>query len=225
MRRLLPLLVLAAAPLSSAGEPVAAPSAGKADAEKLAEFDPANPPSEWKPILEALAVSRPVESGFIENRYHRIRRMPFTLPGVMRYLPGTGVSISHTDDGKEDAVLVKADGLYRREDGKFERIPYDVAATRAPRLMLSVMAFDPAKVARDFTTEGRVTPEGWSLVLKPRSADIARAVSRMRLDGEKGRISKITIYDEDRVRLEIFIHSVKFPGEFSPEIARNYFGA
>lgn len=213
MRRLLPLLAL-----------VAAPAEGKA-AGALTRFDPANPPAEWKPILEALAVSRPVESGFVENRYHRIRRMPFTLPGVMRYLPGTGVSIAHTDSGKEDAVLVKDDGLYRREDGRFERIPYDVAATRAPRLLLSVMAFDPAKVAKDFTAEGRVAPEGWSLVLTPRSADIASAVSRMRLDGDKGRISKITIYDGDRVRLEIFIHSVKFPGEFPRDVARNYFGA
>lgn len=224
MRRLLPLIALAALPPSRAADSVAAPVA-EASAETLRSLDPANPPAEWKPILAALTVSRPVESGFVENRYHRIRRMPFTLPGVMRYLPGAGVSISHTDDGREDAVLVKEDGLYRREEGKFRRIPYDVAATRAPRLLLSVMAFDPGKVARDFSAQGRVGPEGWSLVLTPRSADIASAVSRMRLDGDKGRISKITIYDGDHIRLEIFIHSVKFPGEFPREVVRDYFGA
>ena len=213
LRRLLPLVFLVSG--------VARALAGEA----LVGFDPARPPEIWKPVLAGLAKVRAVESGFVENRYMRLRKKPFETPGVMRYLPGTGVSIARDDDGAEETVLVKPDGLYRRgDDGTFNKIPYDTAATRAPRLLLSVVGFDAKKVARDFTAEGRVDGRYWTLELRPRSPEIAAVVSRLRVTGFDDRLMSITLYDGDRVRLEILIRTVAFPASFPADVRKKYFG-
>lgn len=227
MRRTLSQLALAAL-LAGLAHPVVAaetPDPTSTLTGPYTVLDPESVSAFWKQVFKMMAVPGPVESGFVENRYLAIRRTPVTITGTMRSQPGVGVSIAHTRDGKEDVVLVTEGGLLRREDdGKFAKIPYDVAATRAPRVLLSVMAFDPAKVARDFTAEGRHEGEEWSLRLRPRDPAMAKAVSMMTLDGDAKRIRKITIYDGDRVRLEIFIHSAKFPEAFSKETLGAYFG-
>lgn len=218
------LLLAALLPLVLRAGDAPAPVA-TAEPPALVAFDPANPPAEWKPILAGIAGTRAIESGFVENRYMRLRKKPFETPGVMRYLPGAGVSIVRAGDAGEEAVLVKADGLYRRgDDGKFSRIPYDVAATRAPRLLLAVVSFEADKVAKDFTVEGKTDGDYWTMELRPRAADIAAVVSRMRVTGFRDRLMSITLYDEDRIRLEILIRTVAFPEKFPAEILKKCFG-
>ena len=195
-----------------------------AEERPLVALDPAHPTEAWKPILADLAKSRPIESGFTENRYMKLRKKPFETPGVMRYLPGVGVSIAREAE-PEEVVLVKPDGLYKREDdGAFKKIPFDVAATRAPRLMLSVVGFDAAQVAKDFTVAGETHDGYWTMELTPKSPDIASAVSRMRVTGFRDKLMTITIYDEDRIRLEIVIRTVAFPEGFAPDTKKKYFG-
>lgn len=193
-------------------------------APPLVEIDPAHPTAEWQAILSGLAAVRRVESGFFENRYHRIRRKPFTSPGTMRYEPGVGVSIARTTDTGEEVVLIKADGIYRREAGKFDKIPYDVPATRAPRLLMSVVGWDAARVARDFSVKGRLVDNLWRMELRPRDPEMARIVSRLIVEGSGDRLTQITLLDDDFIRLEIFIHSAAFPKEFPVETQKAYFG-
>lgn len=190
----------------------------------LAPLDPANPPEAWKPILTGIGRTRLIESGFTERRYMKLRKKPFETPGVMRYSPDIGVSITRRGD-TEEVVLVKADGLYKRDDaGAFKKIPYDVAATRAPRLLLAVVGFDGAKVAKDFAVVGETHDGYWTMELTPRSADIASVVSRMRVTGFRDKLMTITLYDEDRIRLEIIIDSVAFPEAFSADTLKSGFG-
>lgn len=207
------ILLLALSLLGSAG-------VRAAESEAPVAFDPAKPDAVWKPIVTAIAKVRPIEAKFVENRYLTFRRLPVTVPGVMRYRPGTGVSLAHGDE----AVLVKSDGLYRKSGDKFEKIPYDGPAVRAPRLMMSVVGFDPAAVARDFVTEGRVSGAEWSMRLTPRDAAMVKAVSKLEVKGSGDRLTHIAVFDGDRVRLEIFIHAVAFPDKFSPADERAWFG-
>lgn len=216
------LLTLACAPAVTRAAESPAPSPAQAPLEAV---NPANPTESWKPVIAGLAKVRRIESGFVENRYHRIRKLPFTSPGTMRYEPGTGVSLARTTDNGEEVVLVKPDGLYRKENGRFAKIPYDVAATRAPRVMLAVVAFDADRVAKDFITEGRLTPDGWRLELRPRDPELAKVVSKLSVEGAGDRLNRITIHDGDFVRLDIFIHKVDFPATFSDRVRHDYFGA
>lgn len=214
------LLTLACAPAVTRAAESPAPSPAPLEA-----VNPANPAEAWKPVIAGLAKVRRIESGFVENRYHRIRKLPFTSPGTMRYEPGTGVSLARTTDNGEEVVLVKPDGLYRKENGRFAKIPYDVAATRAPRVMLAVVAFDADRVAKDFITEGRLTADGWHLELRPRDPELAKIVSKLSVEGAGDRLNRITIHDGEFVRLDIFIHKVDFPEAFSDRVRRDYFGA
>lgn len=222
MRRLSVPLLLAALPLLALADPETTTRAP--DAAPVVALDPTNPPAAWRGILDAISRRRPVESRFIENRYHRVRRKPFTSPGVMRHDPALGVSLARTTDAGEEVVLVKPDGLYRRDNGRFEKIPHDVPATRAPRLLLAVIGFDRTAVARDFTVAGKISGDAWTLELVPKSEELRAIVSKLTVSGERDRIDRITLHDGDFIRLEIFIHGVVFPETFPPEIRREYFG-
>lgn len=190
------------------------------------EVKPVNtlaPSPEWAPVFEVLSRPKNIRSRFTELRHSRFRSKPTEVKGVMRYSPEHGVSIEHRED-EITVTLITPKGLYQRSDGRFELVDHDVPAVRAPRMLYPVFNFDKKSLAENFTVAGETTPEGpWSLTLTPKDKDIAGAVARVELAGDKAGITRIVIVRDEATRIEIRIEATEFPESFLKPETEAYF--
>lgn len=186
--------------------------------------DPLKPSPEWTPVFSVLSRPKYIRSQFTELRHSRFRSKPTEVRGVMRYSPEHGVSIEHRDGDDITVTLITPKGLYQRSDGRFELVDHDVPAVRAPRMLYPVFNFDRKTLAENFTVAGEATPGGqWHLTLTPKDKEIAGAVARVELDGDKAGITRIVIVRDETTRIEIRIDATEFPEGFQKPETEAYF--
>jgi hypothetical protein len=158
---------------------------------------------EWAPLIQRMAAKGPVVAAFTERRYFPFRREPTTLRGVMRFVPGKGLSLQYTDP--EPSILIAdAEGLLLRDkDGRNQSLPADSRESGAIASLLPIMRFDLAALYPRFLVRARHEDPGWRFTFTPRNADVARSLGEIALAGVGTQVTHIEFRHSASTRVEI----------------------
>lgn len=177
----------------------------------------------WTPVFARLREGTPLFSTFNEERHYTFRRVPLALTGELRFIPGRGLSLHYLTP--EVATLIVDDrGLLMRDDRGRERVaPSDHRAQGTAHALLQLMRFDLDGLRADFDLSGSPAPEGWTLVLTPRDADLASSLGTITVTGHDDRVSTIVMQKTPRQHIDITVTSATPRTEFTAEDIARYF--
>jgi hypothetical protein len=117
------------------------------------------------------------------------------------------------------------------ERGVLIRIPDqpDFAAPGGDRLqaisaiLVEVIAFDLARIARDFTVDATRRAREWRLVLTPRLPLLASQFHSIVVSGTDTQLTRIVLTRSARQRIEILVQATRAGVAFSPATLARYF--
>jgi hypothetical protein len=181
--------------------------------------DPAQDPG-WQELFRQLAPARNRQVPFTEERYFPFRQKPIVLAGVVRIIPGRGLSLAY---GAPDprVVIIDAQGVLMREAGGQRAAPADPRAQAATAALGSVMRFDPAELARDFELRGDREGDAWKLVLTPRDPALAGSLHSIGVRGDGNHLAQIEL--NAGLRIEIILGQAVEGADFKAADLARYF--
>jgi hypothetical protein len=181
--------------------------------------DPARDPG-WQDLFRRLAPAGNREVPFTEERYFPFRREPVVLAGLVRLVPGRGLSLEYRAP-EARLVIVDAQGVLVREAGGQRAAPADRRAQAATAALGAVLRFDPAELSRDFVLSGDRTAGNWTLTLTPRDPALAGSLHSIVVTGSQTHLGRIEL--NAGLRIEIILgpaaEGVAFP---AAELARYF---
>lgn len=158
---------------------------------------------EWKPLIERLASKGAVIADFTEKRYFPFRRAPAVLKGVMRFVPGHGLSLEYTEPDRSVLIADSEGLLLRDKDGRTQAVPADSRETGAIGSLLPIMRFDLAALYPRFFVRAYREGAGWRFSFTPRNADIARSLGEISISGIGTAVTHIEFRHSASTRVEI----------------------
>jgi hypothetical protein len=158
---------------------------------------------EWRPLVERLAAKGVVVANFTEKRYFPFRRGPTTLKGVMRFVPGRGLSLQYTEP--EPSILIAdSEGLLLRDkEGRTQAVPADSRETGAIASLLPIMRFDLDALYPRFFVRAYHEGAGWRFTFTPRNADFGRSLGEISISGTGTTVTHIEFRHSSSTRVEI----------------------
>jgi len=165
--------------------------------------NPAHDPG-WQDLFRRLAPTVTRQAPFTEERYFPFRRQPIVLAGVVRIVPGRGLSLDYSSP-QSRIVIVDAQGVLVREGGGQRAAPADSRGQAATAALGAVMRFDPAELARDFELAGDRQGGAWTLTLTPRDPALAGSLRSIVVSGSQGHLGRIEL--NAGLRIEIILGS------------------
>jgi hypothetical protein len=181
--------------------------------------DPAHDPA-WQDLFTRLAPSQNRQVPFTEERYFRFRPKPLVLAGVVRVVPGTGLSLEYRAP-ESRIVIVDAQGVLVREGGTQRAAPADRRAQAATAALGAVMRFDPAELARDFVLRGDRQGDAWTLTLVPRDSALAGSLRSIVVSGSQSFLGRIEL--NAGLRIEIILGAALEGAPFTAAELARYF--
>lgn len=145
-----------------------------------------------------LAHTPPTRTAFAEARFSPLLKRPLLLHGQLAWLGGDHLE-RHVDDPYVETTRIGDDEVTMHRSGHGTR---HFSLDRAPPLkallesLVAVLSGDPARLRSVFNARLEQTHAGaavWSLDLTPRSARLARSLTRIRLDGDRQTLRCIVI--------------------------------
>lgn len=162
-----------------------------------------NGEGEWKPLIERLAAKGPVIANFTERRYFPFRRHPTILTGVMRFVPGRGLSLQYTEPDQSILIADSEGLLLRDKEGRTQAVPADSRETGAIASLLPIMRFDLAALYPRFFVRAYHEGDGWRFTFTPRDAEIARSIGEISIGGVGTAVTHIEFRHSASTRVEI----------------------
>jgi len=209
-------LLFAGLGAASAAEP--APTL-VAPEHRVAPDDPA-----WQD-LRAQFASRPATavSTFEEQRWFPFKKTPVVLRGEARLAVDHGLSLAY-DGPAARVVIIDAQGLLLRENGRDLTPPADVRALAMNGVLLHLVRFDLPALAQDFDLYGERSGATWTLVAVPRSEAVGRVLGQVTVTGEQAHVRGIEMRRAANQRVEIVIAAPHAAGDpFTADELRRYF--
>jgi Outer membrane lipoprotein carrier protein LolA-like len=181
--------------------------------------DPARDPA-WQELFARLAPAKNRQVPFTEERYFPFRPKPLVLAGVVRVVPGTGLSLEYRVP-ESRIVIVDAQGVLVRERGGQRAAPADRRAQAATAALGAVLRFDPAELARDFTLRGDRQGDAWTLTLVPRDPALAGSLRSIVVSGSQTFLARIEL--NAGLRIEIILGPALEGAAFTTADLARYF--
>jgi hypothetical protein len=177
----------------------------------------------WKPLIATLASKGTVVADFTEKRYFPFHRGPTTLRGVLRIVPGRGLSLQYTEP--EPSVLIAdADGLLLKDkEGREQGLPSDSRESGAIASLLPIMSFDLPALYPRFVIRAHRTDSGWRFNFTPRDPDVARSLGDIAIGGTATDVNHIEFKHSASTRVEIEVGAARSGGELSPADLKEFF--
>ncbi len=207
------LLGLAGVPSVSGGE-----SESLVDpAHRLASGAPG-----WADLVAAFAHKPDVSAEFVEQRFFPFKKEPVSLKGEVRVSTEHGLSLHYTEP-EERVVVIDRQGLLLRQPGGEKKAPDDPRGRVVNDALLHILQFDFAALSGSFDLYGQRENAGWTLVLVPRAAELARILGRITVAGVGDSVRHIEIRRSSRQQIEIQIEPPRPAVAFTAEELKKYF--
>jgi len=151
---------------------------------------PAQPPTDFARLLHERLKASPVLQGeFEQTKTLKGFKNPLVSRGQFLVARGQGVWW-HTQQPFESTLVVTRTRLFTRNpDGTTNNLvdaQAEPGVQQVNALVFSLLAADPEALADKFTVQAQpVGTSGWSLVLTPRDANLAKFLVRATLAGER----------------------------------------
>lgn len=147
-------------------------------------------------LMAAMGQVQAGHAAFIEKKYVNLLNTPLVLKGTLDY-KAPGRVEKHVLDPYDEAYIVDGDSLV--VDNKTKGVRRTLSLQAYPAVWAFVESFrgtlsgDQAALRRFYQVSLSGTRQAWSLTLVPRNADMARMISRIRIDGSGTRIRTIDV--------------------------------
>jgi hypothetical protein len=172
--------------------------AGPTDAAPVdLQHDPA-----WQALLVRLTPTGTRLVPFSERRTFPFRQKPVVLGGVVRIVPGRGLSLEY-EAPESRLVIIDGQGVLVRDLAGQRAAPADRRSQAATAALGAVLRFDPAELARQFDLAGDRVGDAWTLTLRPRDAALAGGLASIVVSGEGAHLAKIEIHAMARIEIRL----------------------
>lgn len=176
----------------------------------------------WQPLLTALKAKSPIFATFEERRYFAFKKNPVVLAGEIRLDPQRGLSL-HYQVPEERILVVDDRGGFMR-DGKGKRLhdlPDDPRAQAATRALLSVMRFELATLAQNFSIYAARDGADWRFAFVPLPGPLADVLQPITVTGQDELVNTLEMKKTDTERVFIRIGKTQTNATFnSTELTR-----
>ena len=149
---------------------------------------------ELSTILDISHVSPPARVPFREERHNPMFESPLLLEGYLEYL-GPGSLSKVIESPFKEVFSIEAGQISMTRDGETRRLP--VKRSRSLETMLSafeaLLSGDAHRLESvfDYTVSGETS--NWTIELRPKSRQVSKQLSSLRLSGDDAGVSKIFI--------------------------------
>ena len=157
----------------------------------------------FRELFRSLASRGSVLANFTEYRWFPFRTAPVVLDGEMRFSKELGLSL-HYLRPEERMVIADAGGLVLRDaSGRSRAIRPDDRTPDIGGTLLPILRFDEGELFRGFHVSGARSGGAWRIDFVPRSAELARWVGTVTVEGTGDTLSRIEIHRSSTQRIEI----------------------
>jgi hypothetical protein len=177
----------------------------------------------FRDLFLALAARGPVLANFTEYRWFAFRTAPVVLSGEMRFSRELGLSL-HYVKPEERVVIADAGGLVLRDaSGRSRSIQPDQRAPDIGGTLLPILRFDEGELFRAFHVRGARSGGAWRLDFVPRSAELARWVGTVTVEGTGDTLARIEFHRSSTQRIEIRVEAPATGVAFGAADRKRYF--
>jgi hypothetical protein len=182
MRRRLVLAALAILWMA----PTFPPQAARAASEELEE------------LMHLMAARRHGEVDFIEQHFLAMLKRPVESSGIMIY-DAPGRLEKRTKEPRPETLLLEGDVLTVQRAGQTRVLDLKAYPAILPLVesMRATLAGDAAALERAFTVDYGGSLAHWMLTLAPRDAQVARKISKVRIEGVRDNLVTVEILQTD----------------------------
>ncbi len=187
------------------------------------ELTPSGGAGEWQPLIATLAAKGTVVADFTEKRYFPFHRGPTTLRGVLRIVPGKGLSLQYTQP--EPSVLIAdADGLLLKDkEGREQGMPAGSRESGAIASLLPIMRFDLPALYPRFVIHAHHAGTGWRFDFDSRDPEVARSLGEISIGGTGTDVSQIEFKHSASARVEIEVGTARSGVELPSADLKEFF--
>jgi hypothetical protein len=160
---------------------------------------PSAPTPETAALVARLQRPAPADTAYAEVRFLSVLKQPLVLHGRLHY-GGAGELGKDVEQPYRETTSIHAGSVDVQRAG---RPPQHFALERAPELQALLAAFgallagDAATLAQYYAIDARQDGEGFTLTLTPRSADLARHLREIVVDGHGGEPACFSMHQAD----------------------------
>jgi hypothetical protein len=202
---------------------LAAVAGGPYPAEPGPEIPATGADAGFRDLFRTLAAQGSVLANFTEYRWFPFRTAPVVLQGEMRFSRELGLSL-HYVRPEERIVIADAGGLVLREaSGRSRAIRPDERTPDLGATLVPILRFDEAELLREFHVRGARSGPAWRIDFVPRSADVARWIGSVTVEGEGGSVARIEFRRSASQRIEIRVDSPATGVVFGADERKRFF--
>ena len=176
----------------------------------------------WVGLGLAFATRGNAWSDFTEHRFFPFHTTPVELKGEVRVDPERGLSL-HYLHPNDVTVIVDADGVLMRGNGKTSAPPADPRAAGANAAMLDILRLNVADLEKNYAVYGTHEGSDWELELVARAAASAGSIGTIYVLGRGAWVNRIALRHSEKQRIEITMTHPRPPAPFSAEVLKRYF--
>ncbi len=136
-------------------------------------------------LIASLARPAPARTPFAEARFMKVLDQPLVVSGELGWLGGDKLERRVDRPTKEVSTIADGEVTQQREGRK----PRSFSLKRAPQLQVLLDSFvallggDASRLTQAFEVRHEDRAYGWTLVLTPRDARVAKTIASIEIDG------------------------------------------
>lgn len=177
----------------------------------------------FRELFRTLAAQGSVRSRFTESRWFPFRSIPVVLKGEMRFSAKLGLSLRYVQP-EERLVIVDDIGLILRDaGGRSREIHPGGQMPNVGGVLMTILRFDEASLFGAFHVRATRLGDAWRADFFPRSAQVARWIGTITVEGRHGLVERIEFRRSSSQRIEIKIDSSSTGVVFGADEQRRYF--
>jgi Outer membrane lipoprotein carrier protein LolA-like len=145
-----------------------------------------------------MAARRHGEVDFIEQHFLAVLKRPVESSGIMIY-DAPGRLEKRTKEPRAETLLLEGDVLSVQRAGQTRVLDLKAYPAILPLVesMRATLAGDSGALERAFTVEYTGSLSHWMLTLSPRDTQVARKISKVRIEGVRDNLVKVEIVQTD----------------------------
>jgi hypothetical protein len=149
-------------------------------------------------LMHSLAARRHGQVDFVEQHFLHVLKRPVESYGVMSYEAPSHLE-KRTVEPRPERLVLDGDELTVERKGRTHVLELAAYPSIRPFIesLRATLAGDLPALEREFNVDFAGTLERWTLTLSPRDANVAKSVSRVRIEGARDALLKVEIFQAD----------------------------
>lgn len=147
-------------------------------------------------LMSALAARRHGQADFVEQHFLAVLKRPVESFGVLTYDAPRHLE-KRTIEPRPETLMIDGDDLTVERKGRTHVLNMSAYPALRPFIegLRATLAGDLPALERDFDVAFGGTLQRWTLSLSPRDANVAKTVSRVRIEGAGDSLRKVEILE------------------------------